>query len=221
MFQDGGQVGGDEGLALTPAEYHPAGVADARSDDLVRLTRRDHHDAVSAFQVLERLAAGVCQVAAAGQVALHQVHDHLGVGVGVEHGAFSAELLAQLEEVLHDAVVHHHHFPGHAQVGMGVARRGRAVGRPARVPDAQVALHGRFCHHLCQARQLAGVAADFDVPVFEHGKPGRVVAAVLQAAQAVQDDRRGITRSNVTNNSTHSNPSNIKFNRSFARKLVL
>ena len=45
---------------------------------------------------------------------------------------------------------------------MRVARGGRAVGRPARVPNAGRAAERRLVNQIDELRKLAGVLADFE-----------------------------------------------------------
>ena len=60
--------------------------------------------------------------------------DHLGVGLGAEHGALLFELVAQLAEILDDAVVDDGEPVGRVRMGVVLGRL--AVGRPAGVADA-------------------------------------------------------------------------------------
>jgi hypothetical protein len=61
-----------------------------------------------------------------------------------------------------------------------------------------------------QARQLAGVAAHFDMAVFQHRQAGRIIAAVFQPLQPVQDNRRRVCAANITNDSTHSRDPSVR-----------
>ena len=62
--------------------------------------------------------------------------DHLGVGLGREHGARIDQALPQRDVILDDAVEHDVYAIGRVVVGMGVLLGDPAVGRPARVSDA-------------------------------------------------------------------------------------
>jgi hypothetical protein len=182
-------------------------AADAGGDDFVGLAGGEDDDAVGAFEVLEGAADGVGEVGAGGVVALDEVDDDFAVGLGFEDGAFGPELFAQLEEVLDDAVVDDDDFAGHAHVGVGVAGVGLAVGGPAGVADAEPAVDGFFVNEGGEAGEFAGVAPDLDGAVFQHCEAGGVIAAVLEALEAVQDDRGRVTRPDIANDSTHGDPS--------------
>src|SRR6516162_11804203 len=64
----------------------------------------------------------------------HEVGDHLGVGVGTELRARLFQLLAQLAEILDDAVMDDGKALGGMRVRVAFSRA--AVGRPAGVADA-------------------------------------------------------------------------------------
>ncbi len=51
MLENGRDIRGDEHLTLPQPDHHPAGIADAGGDDLIRLERRQHHHPVGALQV--------------------------------------------------------------------------------------------------------------------------------------------------------------------------
>ena len=65
--------------------------------------RVHHRDRVRAVRLAQRRAHGVRDVALVGL--LDEVRERLGVGLGVEHVAARAQAVAQLLEVLDDAVV--------------------------------------------------------------------------------------------------------------------
>ena len=172
MFEDGGDIGGDEVLAFAQPDDHAAGVADAGADHLVRLVSREQDDAVRALDLLEGAAGGFGQVEAGSDVALDQLDDDFGVGIGVEFHALGGQFVAQLEEVLDDAVVDDDHALRAAQVGVGVFGVRRAVRGPAGVTDARRPADRRLLHQFGQARELAGVAAHLDLASLQHGQPG-------------------------------------------------
>ena len=64
----------------------------------------------------------------------HQMRDHLGVGLARKLCAALLQLLAQLAEVLDDAVVHHRDLVGGVWMGIHLVRK--PMRRPARMPDA-------------------------------------------------------------------------------------
>ncbi len=86
--------------------------------------------------------------------------------------AFGDELFLQFEIVFDDAVMDDDDVAGSADMGMGVAGVGLAVGGPAGVPDAELAGEGVVLHDFEEPVEFAGVAPDFDMAVFEDGNPG-------------------------------------------------
>ena len=73
-------------------------------------------------------------------------------------------------------------------VRMGVALRGLAVRGPARVADADLPAHRLVAQHALQVRELAERAPHLDLALVEDRDARRVVAAVLEAAQPVDQD---------------------------------
>jgi hypothetical protein len=52
--------------------------------------------------------------------------------------------------------------------------------------------------------KLAGVPPDLNVPVLQHGQAGRIIPAVFQPLQTVQDDGGSILLADVTYNPAHN-----------------
>src|ERR1700730_1578207 len=73
---------------------------------------------------------------------------------------------------------------------MGVALRRLAVGRPARVADADRAGQRRHAESRLEIDQLALGAAAVDVAVDQRGDARRVVAAIFQPLQRLDQQRR-------------------------------
>ena len=70
----------------------------------MRLVLRHHRDRVSALQPLHRRAHRLEEIAAV--LAVHEVRDHLGIGLAFERVAAALQLAAQFLVVLDDAVMH-------------------------------------------------------------------------------------------------------------------
>ena len=86
----------------------------------------------------QRAADGVLE-AVVLHLALDQVRDDLGVGLGDERVALALQLVLQVEVVLDDAVVDDDDLAGAVAVRVRVLLGRPAVRRPARVADAVVA----------------------------------------------------------------------------------
>ena len=149
-----------------------------------------------------RLAAASEAVAA--HLALHQVRHHLGVGLGNEPVALLLELALELQVVLDDAVVDDDEAARAVAVRMRVLFGGPSVRRPARVPEPVRAGHRFRGQHLLEIRELAGTAADVDVAVVDDGDARRVVAAILESSQPVDEDRDDGPRADVADDAAHN-----------------
>ncbi len=129
-------------------------------------------------------------------------HD-LGVGLRGEAVAARSEPVAQLLVVFDDAVQDDRDASGAVVVRMGVLVRGPPVGGPARVaePDdrPRVVAAGRRDQRV----EVADGAHDVDTAAVEQGDAGRVVAAVLEMAQAVEDDGLAGASPGVANDAAH------------------
>jgi hypothetical protein len=124
---------------------------------------------------------------------------------------FGLELVSGLDEtgfkaviILDDAVMHHGDPAALVEMGMGVFVRGRAVGCPAGVADAQEA--GERLEQELVGQAIVDFALPFDpmeLPVLEHGDAGAIIASVFQTAQSLQDDGSRRLFADVTDNATH------------------
>src|SRR5215469_17519568 len=145
-------------------------------------------------------------VAGLEQVALDQVRDDFGVRLGGELVAFFDELLFQRKVVLHDAIVDDDDFAGAVAMRMGVFFRGASVSGPAGVADAVGAVERFEANGFFEIAKLAFGAANFKaVAVAGHSDTGRVIAAILQPAQAIDDDGHDALFANVSDDTAHTN----------------
>ena len=137
---------------------------------------------------------------------LDQVGDDLGVGLGDELVALRGELALQLQIVFHDAVVDDDDAARAVAMRVGVLFGGAAMGGPAGVADAEGALKGMLAQHLLQVVQLARSAADLKRALAgsADGDARRVVAAILQAPQPLEDEWHNFLRADITHDSAHT-----------------
>ena len=98
------------------------------------------------------------------------------------------ELAPQGLEILDDAVVHDGDPVGRDRMGIGLGRQ--AMGRPAGMPDADHALHRLVVEPPGEVGELALGAAALDAAVDQGRDPGRIIAAVFEAAQPFDEPRR-------------------------------
>ena len=156
---------------------------------------------------VERPARGALETAAAAcrlQLLLDQVRDDLGVGLGDELVPLALQLALQLEVVLDDAVVHDDDAAGAVAVRVGVLLGRPAVRGPAGVPDAVFAVERvgldrpprdwRACPAL-RRRLMSPFLHDRDAR--------RVVAAVFEPPQAVDQDGNDGLGADVADDAAH------------------
>ena len=115
------------------------------------------------------------------------------------------QLVAQLGEVLDDPVVDDGDAPILAQVRMGVAVGRTAVRGPSGVADAGRGVGQRVAAEQgLEVGELAGLLAHLELAVADDGDAGGVVSAVLQTAQAGDDDLQCLLLTDVPDDSAHA-----------------
>jgi hypothetical protein len=143
-------------------------------------------------------------------LALDQMRDDFRVRFSDEPVALALELLLQIQVVLDDPVVHHDELSRAVAVGMGVLLGRTSVRGPARVADAVVAADRIEADHLLEVRELARPAPQADHGVLHDCDARRIVAAVLQLAQPVDEHGDYVLRSDVSNDPAHVQPSHAR-----------
>jgi hypothetical protein len=203
VLDERGDVGAEEVLAVPEADNERRVAAGA--DDDARAVLVHDEQGESAVEARDHALHGDREVTGL----LEHVADHeggdLGVGLARELGPGIQELLLQLGEVLDDAVVDERELAVVAEVGVRVAVCGAAVGRPAGVADAGVAVGQRLLAEvLRQDAELAGALARAHLArVREHRDAGRVVPPVFEPLQPSEEHVDGAVRADVTHDSTH------------------
>ena len=210
MMQNCRHIRSDEILVVAQSNHRRRPVA--RRHNLVGLVARNHRQRENSGQLLHRLPHRIFQRRAAvpfelDGIFLDQMRNDFGIGLGGEVVAFFDQLLFQAEIVLDDPVVHDHDLAGAVAMGMRVFFRGTSVRGPARVPNAIGAVNRILPDHFFQIAQLAlgapqlqpfSVAADRDAR--------RIVAAILQPAQSLDNDGNDTLLTDVADNATHTGP---------------
>jgi hypothetical protein len=133
---------------------------------------------------------------------MNAMSNHFGVGFRREGVAQTLEIRAQCLVILDDSIVHN----GHAVAGyvrVGVVRGRNAVSRPSGMRNAHGAGDRSRIDGILEDLNLTDGAQAGDPPVLDHGKAGRIVAAVLQATQTLHEDGYRVALRNHTHNSTH------------------
>ena len=133
LAQECGRVGREEHLALADSDDERNAVL-ANPDEEPRVVVMDHDESEVPFERAEREPDCLDEVALV--VALDEVRDRLGVGLGRERVAVRGELVRELAVVLDDPVEDDRDL---RRVAAGERMRIRlgdpAVRRPARVPE--------------------------------------------------------------------------------------
>ncbi len=197
--QHGVGVGGDEVLACPHPQQHRR--AAACRDHLSAVIGAHDGDAVRALDVLQRGRHALFE-RLPGRL-FDQVCEGLSVGLGGELVPRPFQPRAQHVRVLDDAVVHQRDRAGAVGVRMRVGHVGRAMRGPARVRDAAAAVHRGTVHQLAQRRDAPGELARLDARAVQHRHAGRVVAAIFEAGQALQENRDGFPLSDVSDDAAH------------------
>ena len=195
-----GHVRRHEIFAVADPDDDRRTVADRH--ELFRIVCRHQHEREEAAHALHGAQHRVLETVLL-PLLLDQMRHHFGVGLALELVSFGHQLALDLEIVLDDAVVHHHDAAGSVAVRMRVFFRGPAVGGPPRVAEAIHAGERLRLDGVFEVDQLAGAAADFDAAVLHHGDARRIVTAILESPQPVEDDGHNRLRPDVSNDSAH------------------
>ncbi len=209
VLQDGGHVAGQE--TLTVAQPHDQRHVHPGADDLVGMIVVHDTDRVRAAHLVEGRADRLDEIA--GVLCLDQVDEHLGIGFAQEPMAGRLQAGLDLEIVLDDPVVDQRQLPGAVPMRMRVRIVGSTVRRPARVRDPGVACRRPAVQVLGQVGELARLLLDEDAPLRgEERDACRVVAAILEPPQPVDQDRRSVSRTDVADDAAHGAPP-LRFSR--------
>ena len=150
------------------------------------------------------------------QIAREEMGDDLGIGLRDEDVAERAQLAAQLVEVLDDAVVDDGDAVGGVRVGVGLV--GAAVGGPAGVADADGAGERFARQQRLEIAELALGAPARDVAVHQRRDAGGIVAAIFEALEPVEQQRRHRGLADDAENAAHQRtPSEARGARSIDR----
>ena len=137
---------------------------------------------------------------------LNQVGDDFGVGFSHEPVTLRDQFALQCQVILNNAVVHHHDAPGAISVGVGILLGGTAMGGPPRMADAERAFEGMVAQHFFQVVQLARGPRHRELIASRaaDGDSGRIIAAVFEAPQPLDNDRNDFLRADIANNAAHT-----------------
>ena len=200
VFENRGNIRRDKILAVTESQHHRRrGLG---GDQLAGFGFRQHDDGERTADAHDGLAHSLGQAETGFELLLDQMRDQLGIGFGAELVAAREQLGAQIDEVLDDAVVNDGDRAGFVRMRIFLGRA--AVRRPSRVPDSDMALQRRVGQQVAQIFELALGAANFELAAIDDSRDaGRVVAAILEAAEPAEQDWVGLARPDVSDYSAH------------------
>jgi hypothetical protein len=145
---------------------------------------------------------------AAFGVLLHlfdEVGDDLGVGLGDELVALGGEFALQVEIVLDNAVVDDDDAAGAVAMGWAFSSVGRPCVAQRVWPMPKVPSSGCSRSTSSRLASLPGARRTSSVERrTAHGDARRVVAAVFQAPQPLDDDRNYLLGTDITDDSAHA-----------------
>jgi hypothetical protein len=145
----------------------------------------------SAFEPREGSGDSIDRIQPLAHLRGDEMGDDLGVGLGREGEALTSQFLTQLAKILDNAVMNDGKPVARMRMRVGFARS--AVRRPPRVADADHALQWRFRQPQFEVLELALGPPARQVATFERRDTGRVVAAIFEPLQSL-DDRIGDRR---------------------------
>ena len=180
------RVGSEIHLALAVADRERRALPRADQEVVLALEQVDERE--RAAQALERRRNRLLRRLARSEFVLDYERGDLGVRLGRERMALGGELVTQRPEVFDDAVVDHRE--SRRRVGMGVGLGRLAMRRPAGVADADRAREGMGRELGLEILEFALGAPPLEPPVLEGRDAGRVVAAVFESLERLDDGPR-------------------------------
>ena len=220
VAENGGDVRGQE-VGLLPQPQNQGAVL-AHGDELVGLVAAQDAQGIGALNAVEHPAHRRQQIPLIE--VFHQLGHHLAVRLGDKGHPLGLEEAFELGIVFDDAVVHHRNLAAVADMGVGVGVRGRPVGGPTGVTDADGARNGTSAlDHVREYLQTSLGLGHPHLSVMVYRHSGGVIPSVFQAGQAVQQNGRRLLPPHISYNSTHIASSLYKFlkSRHNARKGVV
>ena len=198
-------VGGNVGAGLAHADHNRRVLAG--HGDHAGLVGAHGGQTIGAYHVGASLAHGGHQVVRLGIGLFDQMREDLRIGLALKVMAAALQLLAQLGEVLDNAVVDDGDATVAAGVGMSVNDGRLAVGGPTGVTDTAGCVDIDIGKLALQTHNLTHAADDVEVrrgtlAHLERDARG-VIAAILHALKACDQDVLCNIRSGVADNSAH------------------
>ena len=177
--------------------------AAAGTDHQILLAAKDDGERESAMKAPQDGGHRIDRGLASLQFGLDEVDDGFGIGLGFELVPLGGQLVAQLAEILDDAVVNGRDIACLMRVGVGLV--GDAMGGPAGVANADGARQWIAFEQLLKIAQLARSASAAQLTIRDGRNTGGIIAAIFQPLQCIHKLRRNRGLSENSDNSTHGN----------------
>ncbi len=145
--------------------------------------------------------------------------DDLSICLGVEGHALCGKLFTQCEEVFYNPVMHDDDFTRGADMRVCISSARRPMRRPASMTDPDITVHWIFFQQRTQTFELSSIATDLDFAIIDHRQTRRIVTTIFQSLQALEDNRRRITRTDVSDDATHGSPPHFNWGYLYATTL--
>ncbi|OQA74799.1 MAG: hypothetical protein BWY31_04736 [Lentisphaerae bacterium ADurb.Bin242] len=203
VFRIGGQsrhVAGEHVRAVAHSDHDRTAVP--RGHDQPGMLRGDHRDPVGSDQLLEGGGDRLDKVPVI--IFGDQVRDHLAVRVRQKRVSGCLQTLPQRRMVFDDAVVNDGDFPFGIQMRMRVLFQRRSVRGPPCMGDSRRAFEVQSVQvsFICQIYDFSnGLYGHETIPVQAQSR--RVISAVFQTFQTVDQDSARFGCSGVSYDSTH------------------
>ena len=174
----------------------------AGADHQVVIAGEDDAERERAVQPRQHRRHRVDRFHAAAELARQQMHDGLGVGLGLELVAVGDQLVLQLAEVLDDPIVDHRYLGAHVRMGIALDRL--AVRRPACMAESGQAPQRLVVQARFEVAQLALGPPPLEVAVLDGRDAGRIITPVLEPAQRLDDVTGDRLLAQNSNDATHA-----------------
>ena len=187
-------------FAVAVADRQRRAVAGA--DHQVVVAGEDEAERERAAQFGQRRPHRLDRLDALLEKVVDQMQHDLGIGFGLEDRPLLFEPFAQFAKILDDAVVDHGDAIGGVRMRVVLGRL--AVGGPAGVPDADMAVERFGIEALFQVFQLALGAAAREAVAFQRGDACGIVAAIFKPLEQIDQLLRDRSTSQNADNAAHA-----------------
>ncbi len=193
------RVGADEILALAIADGQRR--TEPGADQQIGMGAEHHAKRKRAVKPRQNCSNRGARFGTAFDLPRDQMRDDFTIGLRLEVPPLGAQFVAERLEILDDAVVNQHDVADDVRMRIVLGRG--AVGGPARMRNAAVAGQRAFGELGGKVEQLAGGAAAVELAVVDRADAGRVIAAIFEPPQPIEQAIGDRALPQDTDNSAH------------------